>query len=178
MTRTVLVSLSLSLALSLVAGCKKPAPVEEAVEAPAPPPPPAVDEEATAAAVKKMHEQFARVHFETDSDALDAESQEALTSNVAIMQEHPTIAVQVQGHADERGTSDYNIALGDRRANAVRTYMVAQGLAPARVTVISYGEERPVSEGSGEGSWSQNRRAEFKITSSGVEDDLVTGTVE
>ena len=175
MFRTVLVALSLSGAL--LAGCKKPAPPTETVEAPPPPPPPAPVVDTTAVAVKKMHEQFARVHFETDSDALDEESQAALTANVAIMQEHPSIAVEVQGHADERGTSDYNIALGDRRANAVRTYMIAQGLAPARVTVISYGEERPVAAGSGEGSWSKNRRAEFKITSSEV-GDVVTGTVE
>ena len=67
--------------------------------------------------------------------------------------------ITVEGHADERGTREYNLALGDRRANAAKNYLVARGIAPARITTISYGKERPVALGSDEESWAQNRRA-------------------
>lgn len=169
----------LALTLALAAGCKKQAPPTElAAENSLAVPPTAIDAGSTAAAVAKMREQFARVHFEYDSSKLDAGGKQALSANVAIMQKHPSLQVEIQGHADERGTNDYNLALGDRRAHAVRTYMIAQGLAPSRVTVITYGEERPVVMGRGEHAWSQNRRAEFRILSAGSASGLVAGTAE
>ena len=70
--------------------------------------------------------------------------------------------VRLEGHTDERGTREYNMALGERRANAVRDFMVANGIAGSRIETVSYGEERPVAYGSGESNWSQNRRVELK----------------
>ncbi|TNE90528.1 MAG: OmpA family protein [Deltaproteobacteria bacterium] len=164
----------------LLTGCKKQGPPDELAAENAHP---HVEVQqtavpSTAEAVLAMKAQFARVHFETDSSKLDATGQQALATNVAIMQKHPSLQVEIQGHADERGTSDYNLALGDRRANAVRKYMIAQGLAPTRVTVITYGEERPVVPGTGDFAWSQNRRAEFRILARSESDALVAGTAE
>jgi peptidoglycan-associated lipoprotein len=114
-------------------------------------------------AVSQMMENFSRVHFATDSSQLDTQSQAALAANAHILDEHRDLRVEVQGHADERGTIDYNLALGQRRANAVVGYLVDQGVAPSRLPVVSYGEERPVADGSTEVAWAENRRAEFRI---------------
>jgi peptidoglycan-associated lipoprotein len=111
-----------------------------------------------------MAKNFKRVFFELDQVGLDPSSKSALDENVRIMTEHPDIKVELQGHADERGTTDYNLALGQRRANAVRKYMVSTGVGSSRLKVVSYGEERPLSSGSNENAWSKNRRAEFVIT--------------
>lgn len=75
--------------------------------------------------------------------------------------------IEVQGHCDERGTTEYNMALGERRASAVRNYLTSNGIAGSRIKTVSYGKERPLSQGSDEGAWSQNRRAEFKVLSGG-----------
>ena len=82
----------------------------------------------------------------------------------------------MQGHTDERGTTDYNLALGDRRANAVKDYLVGAGIGPSRLTIVSYGEELPAASGSNERAWSQNRRAEFVVTWGG--EGEVKGTTE
>ena len=82
--------------------------------------------------------------------------------------------VEIQGHADERGTTEYNLALGQKRAAAVRQFLLAEGVAPSRLSTISYGEEKPRAAGESETAWAQNRRAEFRITWSG--DALVQGT--
>ena len=125
--------------------------------------------------VTSMVYNFGRVHFPLDSHTLDAPSKAALAANVEIMQKFPTIEVEVQGHADERGTIDYNVALGQRRADAVRTYMTEMGVAPSRVRLLSYGEERPLSSGHDEVAWSENRRVEFRITAG--TDPKIRGTV-
>ena len=114
--------------------------------------------------VKTVVANFSRVYFDTDGDTLNADSKAALDDNVAILQEHPDVKVQIQGHTDERGTTDYNLALGDRRANAVKEYLAGAGVGPSRLTVVSYGEELPAANGSNERAWSQNRRAEFVVT--------------
>ena len=88
----------------------------------------------------------------------------AITDNVKIMQAHNDVKLQIQGHADERGTTDYNLALGQRRADAIKNHMINQGVAPSRLAVVSYGEEKPLDPGSNERAWAQNRRAEFIIT--------------
>ena len=72
---------------------------------------------------------------------------------------YPNVRVTVEGHADERGTREYNLALGDRRANAAKNYLATRGVSPSRMTVISWGKERPMAEGSNESAWAQNRRA-------------------
>ena len=126
--------------------------------------------------VKTVVENFSRVYFDTDQDTLNEDSRTALDENVEILQKHPDVKVQVQGHTDERGTTDYNLALGDRRANAVKDYLVGAGIGPSRLTVVSYGEELPAASGSNERAWSQNRRAEFVVTWGG--EGEVKGTAE
>ena len=111
-----------------------------------------------------MVKNFQRVYFDFDSATLADDSKAALAENAGIMAANPDIKIELQGHADERGTTDYNLALGQRRADAVRRYLSAQGVAGSRVTVVSYGEEKPLDSRSFEGAWTKNRRAEFRIT--------------
>ena len=99
------------------------------------------------------------VYFGFDSSELNTDSQVALDRQAAFLNVNPTLVVIVEGHADERGTREYNLALGDRRAVAVRDYLLAKGLNAARVRTVSYGKERPVIEGSNDTAWSKNRRA-------------------
>lgn len=114
--------------------------------------------------VRRMAVNFERVFFELDSDKLSADAQAALDENAEIMKEHPDIKVEIQGHADERGTTDYNLALGQKRAEAVRNSMIRKGVGQDRVIAISFGEEKPAVAGASEAAWAQNRRAEFRIT--------------
>ena len=99
------------------------------------------------------------VYFGFDSSELDTDSQTVLDRQAAFLNVNPTFVVIVEGHADERGTREYNLALGDRRAVAVRDYLLAKGLNAARIRTVSYGKERPVIEGSNDTAWSKNRRA-------------------
>ena len=103
------------------------------------------------------------VYFEYDSNELTAEAQEKLSTKIAILRANPGLRVQVEGHADERGSTEYNLALGQRRAETVREYLAGFGIQGDRVLTISYGEERPIVEGSQESAWARNRRAEFTI---------------
>ena len=100
-------------------------------------------------------------YFEFDSSTLTAEAQRALDAHIALLQGSEK-TVRLEGHTDERGTRDYNMALGERRANSVRDYMVVNGVASYRIETVSYGEEQPVAYGSGETNWAQNRRVELK----------------
>ena len=99
------------------------------------------------------------IHFALDSTTSIREARAILDSQAAWLAQIPTCRVTIEGHCDERGTREYNLALGDRRANAAKNYLAARGVAPARITTISYGKERPVALGSDEASWAQNRRA-------------------
>ena len=99
------------------------------------------------------------VYFGFDSSELAVEAQAILDRQAAFLNVNPTMVVIIEGHADERGTREYNLALGDRRAVAVRDYLLAKGLNAARVRTVSYGKERPAVSGSNEGSWEFNRRA-------------------
>ena len=114
--------------------------------------------------VQTLVSNFQRVYFDFDKSELSPESRSALDANVELMQKHVGVKVQIQGHADERGATEYNLALGNRRAEAVKDYLVNQGIAPSRLTVISYGEEAPLDGDSNERAWSKNRRAEFVVT--------------
>lgn len=114
-------------------------------------------------AVRDLVTNFEKVHFETDSSSLDSGGKAALEANAQILQTHPELKVEVQGHADERGTIDYNLALGQRRAKSVVEYLTQQGVAPSRLPVVSYGEERPEDNHSGATAWAKNRRAEFRV---------------
>ena len=99
------------------------------------------------------------VHFATDSSDVDSEAQSILSRQAQWLAKFPNVSVTVEGHADERGTREYNLALGDRRANSAKNFLVQAGVSASRISVISYGKERPVATGSDEGSWAQNRRA-------------------
>jgi len=100
-----------------------------------------------------------RVFFDTDRSTVGADQRPILDRQSAWMQQNPQVQVVVEGHADERGTREYNLALGQRRANAARDVLVAGGVAGARIQTISYGKDRPEALGSNEQAWAQNRRA-------------------
>jgi len=100
-------------------------------------------------------------YFEFDSSTLTQDAINTLNAHIAALQ-GTDANVRLEGHTDERGTREYNMALGERRGNSVRDYMVANGIATYRIEVVSYGEERPVAYGSGETNWVQNRRVELK----------------
>ena len=99
------------------------------------------------------------IHFALDQYDIDATSRTILDSQAAWLLKWPDRRITIEGHADERGTREYNLALGDRRANAAKNYLAARGIDAGRITTISYGKERPVALGSDEASWAQNRRA-------------------
>ncbi len=101
------------------------------------------------------------VYFDYDSSDLNAEARSALDSAAAYLQSNASINVQVQGHCDERGTREYNYALGQRRSDTVREYLVQKGISGSRLNSVSYGEDRPVAPGHDESAWAQNRRVQF-----------------
>ena len=164
---------AIAAALALTAGCGKKAPKE------LPPPPQESTEDTTstddqdasaggvgtealpgsrAAFLQAVGMDGDRIFFDTDQYDLDDRDRAALDAQAAWLQSNGA-RVTIEGHADERGTRDYNLALGDRRANAAKNYLAARGVSPARMTVISYGKERPEALGSDESAWAQNRRA-------------------
>lgn len=100
-------------------------------------------------------------YFEFDSSTLTPQAREALDAHIALLKANDR-TVRLEGHTDERGTREYNMALGERRANAVRDYMAGSGISSFRVETVSYGEEQPIAYGSGESNWAQNRRVELK----------------
>jgi peptidoglycan-associated lipoprotein len=104
------------------------------------------------------------VYFLLDSSDLDDEGRMVASANAAILRKYPTWVLTIEGHCDERGTAEYNIALGERRAVAVKTYLVSLGIAQDRLRTVSYGNQFPFDPGHDEGAWSKNRRAHFVIT--------------
>lgn len=103
------------------------------------------------------------VYFDYDSAALRSDAQVELDRHAAYLRAHAGLRIQIEGHCDERGTLEYNLALGERRAQAVRKYLVSQGISADRLYTISYGEERPAVLGHDESAWRWNRRAEFRV---------------
>lgn len=149
-----------------LAACSKQAPEE------LPPPPPATATPAPAPApapsgpTPGSQQHFAQqmagqdtIYFALDEDVVDAEDQAALRTQAQYLQQYPNVRATVQGHADERGTREYNLALGERRANAAKNYLQSLGIAANRLSTVSFGEERPAATGSNEAAWAQNRRA-------------------
>ncbi|ASQ90807.1 peptidoglycan-associated lipoprotein [Prosthecochloris sp. GSB1] len=104
---------------------------------------------------------FDDVFFEFDSSVLDARANEQLKTNAKWLIEHPDVSCMIEGHCDERGTAEYNIALGERRAEVSKSFLANAGVAASRMETVSYGEERPFDPGHSEAAWSQNRRAHF-----------------
>jgi len=99
------------------------------------------------------------VNFALDRYDVDGNARAILDRQAQWLSQNPNVRVSIEGHADERGTREYNLALGDRRANSVSNYLSARGVSATRITTVSYGKERPIAMGSDEGSWAQNRRA-------------------
>lgn len=104
-----------------------------------------------------------RVFFDLDKSDLSPEAQATAEALAVWMSSYPASTIGIEGHADERGTREYNLALGERRASSVQDYLVALGVSPNRLSTISYGKERPAVLGSNEGSWAQNRRGVFVV---------------
>lgn len=174
--------LLLALAALLAAGCaKKPAP-EVAVAPPAPsaaeerqvvtepPPQPVagireqvVSEAPGEAPVLAAAKGLQTVYFDYDQYTLTDAAQQALAANAAWMKANSGARVVIEGNCDERGSDEYNLALGDRRAKSAQSYLVSLGIAAGRLSTVSYGEERPIDPGHDETAWSKNRRAEFKV---------------
>ncbi len=181
------------LALAAVTACGGKAVLEEPAPEPAPPPsvqaPPEVARVDDAAERERLaREQAAReaaeraraavvadmttmIHFEYDQAVVRPADQGILDRKASIMQANSALRIRISGHADERGSDEYNLALGNRRAGAAKRYLENKGVDGTRIEVVSYGEERPLSQGSDENAWAQNRRAEFEITAGG--DNLV-----
>jgi len=126
-------------------------------------------------AVDELRANFERVHFAVDSHTLDDRARSALDTNAAILRRFPGVRVEVQGHADRRGTVDYNLALGMRRAASVVDHLRAAGVGSSQLSTVSMGEELPLRTGRTEAAWSVNRRAEFRVLTPG---QPVRGTTE
>ncbi|ODU22231.1 MAG: peptidoglycan-associated lipoprotein [Sphingomonas sp. SCN 67-18] len=156
-------------ALVAVAGCAKKAPeqIPPAPQQSTQPPEttPAPPAQVQTGPVPGSREDFLakvsadRVLFATDSSDIDSQARSILDSQAAWLNQYPNVRITIEGHADERGTREYNLALGDRRANSAKNYLAAAGVAASRITTISYGKERPEALGSDESAWAQNRRA-------------------
>jgi peptidoglycan-associated lipoprotein len=164
----------IAVAAATLAACasKQPAP------APAPPPPPAATPAPPppppppppmAGVIPGSVQDFTvnvgdRVYFDLDSYDIRSDAQPVLSNQAAWLVRYPNVAVRIEGNADERGTREYNLALGARRANSVRDFLVSRGVAASRIETISFGKERPIAEGSDEASWAQNRNGRTAIT--------------
>ena len=162
--------LALLLVGLVIAGCESQAPepppapepapvVEQPPPPPPPPPPPAFNGEMQPyipGTTRLLNRVF---YFEFDRAVISSSDLEALQIHAEVLQGNPSRRVVIEGHCDERGTREYNLALGERRADAVRSFLTAAGVSGSRVETVSYGEERPDDPGSGEDAWARNRRA-------------------
>ncbi len=105
------------------------------------------------------------IHFDFDKYDIRPQDAEILRANAALLMKYPKVKIQVEGHCDERGTNEYNLALGERRANSAKRYLMSLGISSDRISTISYGEERPLDPGHNEEAWAKNRRGHFVILS-------------
>lgn len=175
MKRLLLVVAILSLVL-LVAGCAgkktmKPAvepeiskaPEEKPIEVPTTPEPTKQPEVVSQPKVEKEVITLEMIHFEFDKYRLLPEAKTILENNAEMLKAHPKVKIIIEGHCDERGTIEYNLALGEKRALSAKNYLIDLGISPDRLSTISYGKERPLDPRSNEEAWAKNRRDEFKI---------------
>jgi peptidoglycan-associated lipoprotein len=125
------------------------------------------NEAATRAAAELRNSMVATIHFNFDQSEILDQDRAVLDRKAAIMQANPSLRVRIAGHADERGSDTYNMALGQRRAASAKRYLESRGVAGNRIEIVSYGEERPRCESHEESCWAQNRRGEFEITAGG-----------
>ena len=171
-------------ALCVIAACKKPpvvtpqppAPAEAPATRPAPPPQPPVKEvppetfrqptvETREESVDEINQRgvLQTIHFDYDQSEIRAEDRAILQANSQWLRSNPKWKVRIEAHCDERGTLKYNLALGERRADGTRAYLVSLGIDPSRMRIVTYGEERPADPGHSEEAWARNRRAEFFV---------------
>jgi peptidoglycan-associated lipoprotein len=148
------------------AATRTPAPPEPVAEPVVVPPEPLADERITSASLDDLNRNspLAPVFFDYDSSELNATAQAALDANAAVLKRNTSWSITIEGHCDERGPAEYNLALGERRAVAARTYLVALGIAADRLRTVSYGKEFPFDPGHDESAYAKNRRAHFVIT--------------
>lgn len=146
---------------------RPPAPPEPASEPLPVPPEPVLDDPIAGRDIGDINRDspFQPVFFRFDSSDVDVTGQQALRVNAEILERYPTWVITIEGHADERGTAEYNLALGERRAMAARTYLVSLGIPGDRLRTVSYGKEFPFDPGHNEEAWARNRRAQFVLTS-------------
>ena len=161
--------LSMFAALLLLAACET-APEETTssttttTEAPSPPSEPVARDTVQPGSQEDLIDKVGdRVFFDFDKYDLKPEGRSSVEALAAWLNSFPAVTLTLEGHADERGTREYNLALGERRANAVKDYLIALGINAGRLTTISYGEERPAVPGSYEEAWAQNRRSQFVV---------------
>jgi peptidoglycan-associated lipoprotein len=163
-----LIALSAILAFTL-AGCpKKTAPIKDEVKTPVtetPPPKPETPQVETPVKKTLQEAQFLTVYFDFDKYNLRPDAKSNLDSNYQLLKTFSDVTVKIEGHCDERGTVEYNLSLGQKRAQSVQDYLTGLGISPSRITTISYGKERPAVQGSDEAAWAKNRRCEFRIIS-------------
>ncbi len=156
--------------LSACASKPKPLPPVAPTPAPAPHPyvPPPHHEAPPPGIVPGSEQDFVinigdRVYFDFDSYAVRPDAQPVLGAQAAWLNRYPSVRVRIEGNCDERGTREYNLALGARRANAVRDFLVSRGVSTARIATLSYGKERPIDGGNGEDAWARNRNGHTAI---------------
>ena len=181
----------LAAAMIAVSACGKKAPVQTPAPTPAPPPPvvqatptppppppkptptatpppapriPTEDEIFAKKTAEEVTKEFGVVYFEYDAAELTDAARATLQKNVELMRRWTSIRVVIEGHADSRGTNEYNLALGERRASVARDYIISLGIPAARITIVSKGEEAPTCRDEAESCWSLNRRAYFVVT--------------
>lgn len=142
---------------------KQPKPAPPPAEAPPPPAPPPAAPAEPAPMPREEALKFENVHFDFDKSNIREDAKPILQAVAAYLKKNRDAKILVEGHCDERGTSEYNMALGDRRAHSVKKYLTALGVEPGRLSTISYGKERPLDPGHDEGAWAKNRRAVFVL---------------
>jgi peptidoglycan-associated lipoprotein len=145
---------------------KPPAPPEPVKEPSVVPPEPVKEDTIASASLDDLNRNtpLKPVFFAFDSFEIDSAGQAVLQTDAGILKQYPNWTITIEGHCDERGTAEYNLALGERRAIAARTYLVSLGIPADRLRTVSYGKEFPFDPGHDEGAWSKNRRAHFVIT--------------
>lgn len=146
---------------------KPPAPPEPVKEPALVPPEPVKEDTMSSRSLDDLNRDspLKPLFFDYDSSEVSAEGQKALNANAEILKKYPTWVVTIEGHCDERGTAEYNLALGERRAVAARAYLVSLGISAERLKTVSYGKEFPFDPGHNEEAWAKNRRDHFVITS-------------
>jgi peptidoglycan-associated lipoprotein len=129
---------------------------------------PKTDDAAARAAVAKARgEVLSTIYFELDADALQDDAKASLDQKLRVLNANPSLRIRISGHCDDRGSDEYNIALGRRRAEIAKKYLTDRGIDAARVETATFGRERPAVQGTGEDAWSKNRRDEFEIIAGG-----------